>query len=86
MGGSPRRSKPQPRQEAVAPEGAREEVAKTTAPAKTVDPVTGTRKIRSRTRGGLSLNFVEVDEDNAGNVNLRGQLGGIRNPLGGDRR
>jgi hypothetical protein len=84
MGGSPRRAKPQPRQEAVAPEGAREEVAKTTAPAKTQDPQ-NLRKPRSRTRGGLSLNFMEIDEDNAGNVNLRGQLGGVRNPLGGDR-
>jgi hypothetical protein len=84
MGGSPRRAKPQPRQEAVAPEGAREEVAKTTAPAKTQD-LQNFRKPRSRTRGGLSLNFMEIDEDNAGNVNLRGQLGGVRNPLGGDR-
>lgn len=78
MGGSPRRSKPQPRVEAP------EENAKTTAPAKSIDP-TDIRKPRSRTRGGLSLNFVEVDEDNTGNVNIRGQLGGIRNRLGGDR-
>ena len=84
MGGSPRRAKPQPRQEAVAPEGAREEVAKATAPAKT-QGLQNFRKPRSRTRGGLSLNFMEIDEDNAGNVNLRGQLGGVRNPLGGDR-
>jgi hypothetical protein len=78
MGGSPRRSKPQPRVEA------QEENAKTTAPAKTQDPQS-LRKPRSRTRGGLSLNFVEVDEDNTGNVNIRGRLGGVRNPLGGDR-
>jgi len=77
MGGSPRRAKPQPRVETT-------EDAKVTSPAKTLDPQ-NLRKPRSRTRGGLSLNFMEIDEDNAGNVNLRGQLGGVRNPLGGDR-
>jgi hypothetical protein len=78
MGGSPRRSKPQPRVEST------EENAKVTSPAKTQDPQ-NLRKPRSRTRGGLSLNFVEIDEDNGGNVNIRGRLGGVRNPLGGDR-
>ena len=84
MGGSPRRAKPAPRVEAAPPETAREEVAKTTAPEVSKDPITG-RKPRSRTRGGLTLSFTAVD-DEQGNARVSGSLGGIRNPLGGDRR
>lgn len=71
MGGSPRRAKPQPRVEE------QEQNAKDTKPKKAKDP------IRSRTRGGLSMNFQEV-EDNRNNNN-GGGLGGVRNPLGGNR-
>ena len=78
MGGSPRRSKPQPRVEA------QEENAKVTTPEVAKDPITG-RKPRSRTRGGLTLSFTAVD-DEQGNARVSGSLGGIRNPLGGDRR
>ena len=83
MGGSPRRSKPAPRVEVAPPETAREEVAKTTAPSLTKDP--SVKRPRSRTRGGLTLSFTAVD-DEQGNAQVTGSLGGIRNPLGGDRR
>ena len=78
MGGSPRRAKPQPRVEAP------EENAKATTPEVSKDPITG-RKPRSRTRGGLTLSFTAVDDERA-NAQVTGSLGGIRNPLGGDRR
>jgi hypothetical protein len=83
MGGSPRRAKPAPRVEETPPETARQEVAKTTAPSLSKDP--SIKRTRSRTRGGLTLSFTAVD-DEQGNARVSGSLGGIRNPLGGDRR
>jgi len=77
MGGSPRRSNPQPRVEAP------EENSKVTTPELSKDPIKG-RKPRSRTRGGLTLSFTAVDDEQS-NARVSGNLGGIRNPLGGDR-